>query len=225
MSKFIRTLTCLCVITACGTAFAQQHKLQSGPYHGPMAPMMAPEAPAAPDAIFFSNLAVDPCTGNKYSSNNGFLLIGPNNCGIPGSTQWLAEPFIAKGSGAVTRVILAITNWGICTPTSNKYTVQIYDDNNCAAPGLPGNPLGSPVNATAAAAPPLTSSANFGTTGPLLTNGVRYWVVLTTSAAASQNGTTAVWWEANSSIEPFNLNDGSGWLAGDIGGPGGFQVQ
>ena len=41
----------------------------------------------------------------KYDINNGFLLIGPNNCGIPGSTQWLAEPFISKGTRAVTKVM------------------------------------------------------------------------------------------------------------------------
>jgi len=220
--KFILTLSCVAIL-ACGTAFAGSNKLQSGPYHGPMGPNVAPAALAAPDAIFYSNLVVNPCNGNRYDSNNGFLLIGPNNCGIPGSTQWLAEPFVARGSGAVTRVFLSITNWGICTPTSNKFTVQIYDDANCN--DLPGNPLGSAVVATSPAAPPALASANFGATGPLLTNGLKYWVVVTTSAAASQNATTAVWWEANTSIEPFNINDGSGWLAGYLGGPGGFQVQ
>ena len=54
---------------------------------------------------------------------------------------------------------------------------------------------------------------------------LRYWVVVTTSTAASQMGTTAVWWEATNAIEPFNLNDGNGWKAGPLGGVGGFQVQ
>ena len=161
---FIHALSCLSVVLmACGTAFAQSGKLQSGPYKGPMAPMAAPEAPAVPDAIFYSNLVVDPCTGFKYDTNNGFLLIGPNNCGIPGSTQWLAEPFISQGTGAVTKVMLSITNWGICTPTSTKFTVQIYDD---ACTGLPNNPLGSAVVANAANPPPALAKANFGTTGP-----------------------------------------------------------
>ena len=149
-----------------------------------MGPDVAPDALLAPAAILYSNLTVDPCTGFKYDINNGFLLIGPNNCGIPGSTQWLAAPFISKGTQAVTKVSLAITNWGICTPTSNKFTVQIYDDANCN--GLPGNPLGSPVNVTAPAAPPALANANFGGTGPLLAAGLKYWVVVTTSAAASQ---------------------------------------
>jgi hypothetical protein len=229
MKKFINTITCLCVIAACGTAFAQKgEKMMSGPYKGPMGPVSAAEAPDAPDAIFFSNLVANPCqAGFKYSTDNGFLLIGPTNCGIPGSTQWLAAPFTAKGSGAVTRVMLSVTNWGICTATSSKFTVQIYDDgagNGCTT-GVPQNPLGSPVVATAPAAPPALASANFGTTGPLLTNGVRYWVVVTTSGAASQMGTTAVWWQATGAYEPFNLNDGNGWVAGPLGGVGGFQVQ
>ena len=96
--KFIRTLSCLCAIVACGTAFAGSSKLQSGPYHGPMGPMMAPEAPELRQLFFIVTSTVDPCTGMKYDINNGFLLIGPNNCGIPGSTQWLAEPFISKGT-------------------------------------------------------------------------------------------------------------------------------
>ena len=218
---FISTLSCVAILT-CGTAFAQQHKLQSGPYHGPLGPNVAPDALAAPDAILYSNLTTDPCTGFKYDINNGFLLLGPSNCGIPGATQWLAEPFVSKATQAVTKVILSITNWSICTPTSNKFTVQIFDD---ACTGLPNNPLGTAVVATSPAAPPAVATANFGATGPLLAAGVKYWVVVTTSSAANQMATTAVWWEATTSIEPFNLNDGSGWQLGYIGGPGGFQVQ
>ena len=223
MRKFIRTLTCLCVITACGTAFAGPSKLQSGPYKGPMGPIVAPDKADIPDAVIFTNLANDPCNpGFKYSPANGFLVLGPNNCGIAGATQWLAEPFTAKVSQAVTRVMLSVTNWGICTPTSTRFTVQIYDD---ACLGIPNNPLGSPITANAPAAPPSLASANFGATGPLLTAGVQYWVVVTTSPAVSQNGTTAVWWQALSGNEPFNLNDGNGWQQGNLGGPGGFQVQ
>ena len=71
--------------------------------------------------------------GQKYDTSNGFLVLGPTNCFAAGSTQWLAAPFISKGTGAVTKVSLAITldvaGLG-CTPTSNKFTVQIYDDGN-----------------------------------------------------------------------------------------------
>ena len=219
--KFIRTLTYLCVaVMACGTAFAQKGKLTSGPYKGPIvAPMVAPEVPAV---TFYSNLQVDPCTGFQYSIDNGFLLLGPSNCGIPAATQWLACPFTSKATGPVTKVRLAITNWNICTPTSNRFTVQIYDD---ACTGIPNNPLGTAVVAISPAAPPALANANFGGTGPLLAAGVKYWVVVTTSGAANQMATTAVWWESTLSLEPFNLNDGGGWNPGPLGGPGGFAIQ
>jgi hypothetical protein len=188
-----------------------------------MGPVAVPDGLLAPAAVFYTNLVADPCNaGFKYDINNGFLLIGPNNCGIPGSTQWLAEPFVSKASGSVTRVMLSVTNWGICTPTSFKFTVAIYSD-NCN--GLPGTQIGNAVVATAPAAPPSLASANFGTAGVTLVANTKYWVVVTTSAAASQMGTTAVWWEATTSIEPYNLNDGNGWYPGPLGGPGGFQVQ
>ena len=185
------------------------------------APAAASEAPAV---TFFSDLKTDPCNPTfQYSADNGFLLIGPSNCGIPGSTQWLAAPFTSAATGAVTKVQLAVTNWGICTPTSNKFTVQIYDD---ACTGLPNLPLGSPVpQATAGAAPPAFSNANFGATGPLLAAGNHYLVVVTTNASPARIGTTAVWWEANSANEPFNLDDGNGWNTGFLGGVGGFAVQ
>ena len=221
MRKFINTLTCLCVIAACGTAFAQQGKMTSGSYKGgSKVPMAAPDVPNA--APFYSNLVVDPCTTCNYNTDNGFLLLGPNNCGIPGSTQWLATPFIATHSGAVKRVTLAVTNWGICVPTSFGFTVQIYDD---ACAGIPNNPLGLAVAATAPAAPCSTALANFTRAGVTLTVGQKYWMVVTTSTAASQIGTTAVWWEANTALEPANFDDGNGWQASPLGGPGGFSVQ
>jgi len=220
---FIRTLSYLCVATmACGTAFAQQGKMTSGPYQGPKAPMGASQAPDAPAAVFYSNLVVDPCTSCNYSSANGFLLLGPNNCGIPGSTQWLAYPFVSTRTGAIRQVKLAITNWGICTPTSSKFTVAIYSD---ACTGTPGTQIGNAVTATAPAAPCALANANFGTAGVSLTAGVTYWVVVTTSSAATQNGTTAVWWETNAAASSFNLDDGNGWVFGPLGGPGGFMVQ
>ena len=150
--------------------------------------MAVPDMPDAPDAApFYSNLVVDPCTGCNYNTDNGFLLLGPNNCGIPGSTQWLAAPFIAAHNGPVKRITLAITDWGICTPTSFGFTVQIYDD---ACAGVPNNPLGNPANATAPAAPCSTALANFGHGGAVLTAGQKYWVVVTTSPRRAKTGQT-----------------------------------
>jgi hypothetical protein len=187
-----------------------------------MGPMMAPEAPAA--APFYTNLANDPCTGMMYNVSNGYFVLGPNNCFAPGSTQWIAYPFVASHAGNVKKVQLALTNdTAICTPTTSKATVQIYDNSLCN--GTPGVALGSPVVANIASAPPGLSTANFGTTGPALAAGTWYWVVVTTSSAPTQTGDTAVWWQANSAAQAFNLNDGNGWQAFDAGSPGGFSVQ
>lgn len=219
--KIICTVSCLCVLLmACGTAFAQQGKMTSGPYQGPMMSMVA--APDAPDAPpFYTNFEANSCTGCNYSSDNGFLVLGPNNCGIPGSTQWLAYPFVSKRTGAVRRVILAITDWSICAPTTHQFSVAIYSD-ACAGPAVP---IGNVVKANAASAPCMTASANFGTAGVSLTAGTRYWVVVTTTAVAQQNATTAVWWETNAAADYVNLDDGNGWQFSPLGGPGAFQVQ
>jgi hypothetical protein len=219
----ISTLACVAMMT-CGTAFAQKAKLMSGPYHGPLGPVTA-DSDSVTAAPFYTNLVSDPCNaGFKYDINNGFLVLGPNNCGLPGSTQWLAEPFIAGHSGTVARVMLAITNWSVCTPTSNKFTVAIYDT-ACTAPTLPNVQLGTAQLATSPAAPPALASANFATAGVTLTQGQKYWVVVTTSTQATQNATTAVWWEAVTSFSDPNFNDGNGWQAGPVAAPGGFQVQ
>src|SRR5690348_1711325 len=102
--KTFITSCCLVALMACGTAFAQQGKIQAGAYKGPMAPMAMPDIPDA--APFFTNFEANSCTGCNYSADNGFLLLGPANCGISGATQWLAYPFVSKKTGAVRKVLL-----------------------------------------------------------------------------------------------------------------------
>lgn len=219
----IRTVSCLCIaFMACGTAFAQQGKMRSGPYHGPMAPMASMTAPDAPDAVIFTNLEVNNCTGCNYSTDNGYFILGPNNCFAPGATQWIAYPFVARINQAVTRVRLAVTDSGFCVAGSNRFTVAIYTD-SCT--NTPGTQIGESVNAVAPAAPCALASANFTGAGVSVTAGTKYWLVVTTSAAASQNATTAIWWMANLAQAPYNLNDGNGWVAFPDGAPGAFQVQ
>ena len=219
--KFIRLLCCLFIaIMACGTVSAQnKHQLRAGAYKGPMIPMAAPEAPDA--APFYSNLSAvaNTCTSCNYFSGDGFLVLGPSNCFSPGATQWLAYPFVAARTGAVRRVQLAVTQFGMCGG-GNQFTVSIYDD-ACPSGETPNNLLASKT-ATAPAAPCLLATANFGTTGPMLTAGNRYWVVVTT-ASPSQDTFTGVWWFANSGPEDVNFNDGNGWLL--FGGAGAFSVQ
>ena len=103
----LRTLCCLFVaIMACGTALAQNRLLTPPQYKGPIAPM-APDAPAA--APFYSNLVVNTCTACNYDTNNGYFILGPNNCFAPGATQWISYPFVAGHTGVVRSVQLAIT--------------------------------------------------------------------------------------------------------------------
>ncbi|HEY4273527.1 MAG TPA: choice-of-anchor R domain-containing protein [Candidatus Udaeobacter sp.] len=228
---FIYALSCLCVVLmACGTAFAQQAlpagnpvvkgKIQSGPYHGAMGPMTASDAPDA--APFYSNLVVNTCTGCNYSTDNGFFILGPNNCFSAGATQWIAYPFVAARSGAVKRVSVSVTDSGFCVATSLRFTVAIYSD---ACTGTPGTQIGTAVVVNAPAAPCALAAANFGHAGVTLTAGITYWVVVTTDSSPQQIGTTAIWWMANTAEAPFNLNDGNGWIFNPDGAPGGFSVQ
>lgn len=216
--KIFITSCCLVAILACGTAFAQQGKLTSGTYKGPMAPLVTPEAPDA--TPFFTNFELNSCTGCTYSAANGFLVLGPANCGIANATQWLAYPFVSKKSGTTRTVTLAITDWSICVPTVHGITVQIMGDNCSGAPDTT-NILGT-ATTNIPAAPCLTARARLAVP---LTIGTKYWVVVTTNTTTSQMGTTAVWWETNPAEDSFNLNDGNGWVAGPLGGPGAFSVN
>jgi len=217
---FICTLCCLFfAIMACGTAMAQnKHQLRAGAYKGPMMPMAVPEAPDA--APFFSNLSQvpDSCTNCNYFSTDGFLVLGPSNCFALGATQWLAYPFVASHTGNVRRIQLAVTQFGMCGG-GTQFTVSIYDD-ACPSGEVPNTLLASKA-VNAPTAPCLLATANFGATGPVLTQGKRYWVAVTT-ASPTQDTFTGVWWFANSGPEDVNFNDGSGWLL--FGGAGAFSV-
>jgi hypothetical protein len=196
----------------------------SGPYTGPRGPVTAEDMAPPPAAPFYSNLTADPCfPGQKYNTDNGFFILGPNNCFSAGATQWVAFPFVAGHTGTVAAVSLALTNdTAICTPTSHQVTVAIWSD-SCMI--MPVAQIGNTANANVPNAPPALATANFTGAGVNLTQGVKYWVVVTTSTAAAQNATTAVWWEATPNEGAFNFNDGTGWQGDPFGGPGGFMVR
>src|SRR5437764_15329975 len=106
---FVSTLSCVAIM-ACGTAFGQtKGKMMSGPYKGPMGPVTAEEAPAV--ASFCTNLTTNPCVpGQKYSTDNGYFILGPNNCFVPGSTQWIAYPLLAGPTRTVANVPLSLSH-------------------------------------------------------------------------------------------------------------------
>lgn len=178
------------------------------------------ERVAPPAAPFYSNLVVNSCTGCNYDSNNGYLVLGATNCAGFG-TQWLAYPFVAAKTGTVRTVQASITDWGTCVATAKQVTVAIYSD---ACGLIPATQIGSSAIANLPAAPCGLAKASFRTGGPALTAGTNYWVVVTT-VSPTQDGTNAVWWEANTAIDSFNFNDGNGWQSFPDGAPGGFIVQ
>jgi hypothetical protein len=57
-------------------------------------------APEARRLTFGNNLFVEPCSSCNYDPNapSAFVL-GPDNCFVPGTTQWIAVPFIAAATG------------------------------------------------------------------------------------------------------------------------------
>jgi len=176
-----------------------------------------------PDSVeagaFYTNLAVNACTGCNYSSDNGYFVLGATNCFAPGSVQWIAFPFMASKTGIVKKALVSITDWGGCTSTAKQVTIGIYSD---ACTNTPGTLLGSSATANIPAAPCGLATANFRTTGASLTAGTWYWIVATT-VSPTQDGTTGVWWMSNYAQAPYNL--GSGWTAFPDGAPGGFQIQ
>jgi hypothetical protein len=219
MKPTLKVLSLTMLVTlACGTAMAQKIKVP-GPWNGQRVQMQSLDQT---DAVpFYSNLVTNTCTACNYDTNNGFFILGPTNCFAPGSTQWIAYPFVAAKSGTVKSILASITDSGFCVAGSTKVTLAIYSD---ACTGIPGTQIGSSSVATAPAAPCALTQARFRTGAPVLTAGTNYWVVATT-VSPTQDGTTAVWWEANTAIAPFNLNDGNGWIFNPDGAPGGFTVQ
>src|SRR2546423_5598889 len=83
-------------LMTCGAAMAQALPTESS---------ASATAPGAARVTFGSNLFVDPCTGCNYDPNSGgFDVRGPDNCTSPGSTTWLAVPFIASRTGVPQRI-------------------------------------------------------------------------------------------------------------------------
>ena len=108
----IRTVSCLCIaLMACGTAFAQQGKMTSGAYQGPMMPMVTPDAPDA--APFYTNFEANSCTGCNYGTDNGFLDPRTEQLRYPRINTMARLSVRRRRTGAVRRVRLAITDWSI----------------------------------------------------------------------------------------------------------------
>jgi hypothetical protein len=201
----------------CGAVFAGPLKAPS--WNHMMIPMRPAQDTITAGGPIYSNLATDACTSCNYDASNGYLIIGPTNCYLPGSTQWLAYPFYAARTAVPRQASVAVTlDADLCSNGANKFTVAIYDD-ACAGPN---NLLMSGV-ATAPAAPCALATVRFRTTTSL-TAGQKYWIVCST-AAGTQDSFTGVWWESNYAPFYVNFNDGNGWQFDAPASPGGFMIQ
>ena len=174
-------------------------------------------APQARRVTLGSNLFVETCSSCNYDSNaGGYFVVGPDNCIVPGTTQWLAVPFIAAATGVPKQISVPIilADWRHC-PT-RQVTLSIYTD--ACYPIGPGSPLVSASVRLPRAACDMGMAKL--TNAPTLTKGGKYWVVATTNA--EQSALDANWYASNSS--QYAINSGTGWTQSNSGTPA-FSVQ
>jgi hypothetical protein len=199
-------------ILVCGAVMAEEPEfVLGGNLNG------SQNAPEARRITFGSNLFVEPCSSCNYDLNAlGYFVIGPDNCFVPGTTQWLAAPFIAAATGVPKQISAPIILFDPRHCPTREVTMSIYTD--ACYPTGPGTPLVSGV----ARLPDATCDMGMAklTHAPTLTRGQKYWVVATTSA--EQSGLDAHWYGSNSS--QYALNSGAGWTQSNDGTPA-FLVQ
>ena len=200
------------VAVACGALVAEEPEfVLGGNVNG------SHEALEARRITFGSNLFVEPCSSCNYdSSAGGYAVVGPDNCLAPGTTQWLAVPFIASATGVPKRISAAIILTDPTRCPENNVTLSLYTD--ACYPTGPGEPLVSGI-ATAVEAPCDLAVARLSN-APTLTKGTKYWVVATTSA--QQSGLDSNWYGSNNAQYALNLGDGWQQFAG---GTPAFMVQ
>lgn len=166
---------------------------------------------------FGSNLFRDPCGPCKYdSSAPGYFVVGPENCIVPGITQWLAVSFIASATGVPKNIGASIILTDPTNCPADQLTLSIYTD--ACYPTGPGRPLVSAV-ATAVEGPCDVAVAKLPD-APTLVQGKKYWVVAMTNA--QQTGLNANWYGSNNA--QYAYDTGTGWQQ-FAGGTPAFQVQ
>ena len=151
-----------------------------------------------------SNLFVEPCNTCNYDSNaSGYFVLGPNNCLVPGTTQWLGVPFIAAETGVPKQISVPIILSDPRHCPTRQVTLSIYTD--ACYPIGPGAPLVSAI----ARLPRATCNMGVAklTNAPVLIRGQKYWIVATTDA--DQSGLDANWYGSNNAQRA--ISTGTGW--------------
>jgi hypothetical protein len=174
-------------------------------------------APVLRSVTFGSNLFVEPCSSCNYDSNapSAFVL-GPNNCFVSGTTQWIAVPFIAAMTGVPKQISAPVILFDPRHCPTRQLTLSIYTD--ACYPIGPGTPLVSGI-AALPTAPCAIGVAKLGH-APTLVRGQKYWVVATTNA--QQSGLEAHWYGSNNA--QCAINTGTGWTQTNGGTPA-FTVE
>lgn len=186
-------------ILACGALLAEEPKLVlGGDMNG------SQNLPEALRITFGSNLFVEPCNSCDYGSNAlGYFVLGPDNCLVPGTTQWIAVPFVAAATGGPKQISVPLILFDPTHCPINQVTLSIYTD--ACYPTGPGTPLVSGLARLPSA------TCNMGaaslTNAPTLTRGQKYWVVATTNA--HQSGLDANWHGSNNA--QCAIDTGTGW--------------
>ncbi|HEU0210050.1 MAG TPA: hypothetical protein VFQ78_13860 [Candidatus Udaeobacter sp.] len=87
-------------ILACGAVLADEPEVVlGGNLNG------AQDAPEARRVTLGGNLFVEPCNTCNYDSNeDGYAVVGPDNCLLPGTTEWIGVPFIATATGVPKQI-------------------------------------------------------------------------------------------------------------------------
>ena len=143
-------------------------------------------------------------------------MVGPDNCTVPGTTQWVAVPVIAAATGVPKQISAPIILFDPRHCPTREVTLSIYTD--ACYPVGPGTPLVSAI----ARLPRATCDMGVAklTNAPTLTKGQKYWIVATTNA--EQSGLDAHWYGSNNA--QCAINTGTGWTQTNGGTPA-FLVQ
>ena len=133
------------LVCAAGAVMAQEPKVVLG---GDLRPCHR-TTPEAPRIILGGNLFVEPCNSCNYDSNaDGYAVVGPDNCLVPGTTQWLGVPFIAATTGVPKQISVPIIVVDPRHCPTRQVTLSIYTD--ACYPTGPGTPLVSSCSQVAA---------------------------------------------------------------------------
>lgn len=153
---------------------------------------------------FGGNLETNACTGCTFDEvDGGYYVWGTNNCIAPGTTQWIAVPFICKRTGNTRQITAGVELDPACPTSTTAVTLGIYNDDCTTGVGT----VIATGNARVSAGPCIAARARVAAA---LTAGTRYWVAATT-VSPTQDGFDGIWYGSNQAQIGGNVASG-GWF-------------